>query len=110
MKKLICIGIGIGLLAWIGCGKTDTPENVAKNYLKKKFEGIKCDLSGLNYKMIEQGDDAATVVIDGAITYTESVKLVKVDGNWILACDAKKETVNSKSAEIKASPKKGAAH
>lgn len=91
MKRIIALICSLGLLAIYGCGSDSaTPEDYSKNHVKKLFNKIPCDLDDVEYTVTTDGDDKATVVIEGEIQYKETLSLVKKDGKWILACEAAK--------------------
>ena len=99
MKKLLVVLACAGALVIVGCGDKDTPETFGKKYIEKKFENINCDLEDLDYTIVEESDDAATVLIEGKIKYKEEIQLVNKDGKWVIGeKEAKKE-------EAKAEPK-----
>lgn len=82
MKKLLVIVACVGALALAGCGGNDTPENFGKNYIQKKFENLNCDLVDLDYKIENETEDSATVVIEGSIKYKEEIQLIKENDEW----------------------------
>ncbi|MBU1169671.1 MAG: hypothetical protein KKD44_08925 [Proteobacteria bacterium] len=91
MKKLLVVMACAGALVVVGCGDKETPETFGKKYIEKKFENINCDLVDLDYTITEEGDDAATVLIEGKIKYKEEIQLVKKDGKWIVGKKAAKK-------------------
>ncbi|GAB6094946.1 hypothetical protein JCM14469_11980 [Desulfatiferula olefinivorans] len=111
MKKLFVVLACAGALALVGCGDKDTPETFGKKYIEKKFENINCDLVDLDYTITEESDDAATVVIEGKITYKEEIKLVKKNGAWVVG-EKPAAAVKAPAAEPKkaAQPEKAAEH
>lgn len=112
MKKLFVVMACIGALVMVGCGEKETPESFGKKYIEKKFENINCDLVDLDYSITEEGEDAATVVIEGKIKYKEEIHLVKKDGKWMVGAKAAKK--ESAKAEVKedahAAPAKAVEH
>ena len=105
MKRIIALICCLGLMAIYGCGSdSTTPEDFSKNYVKKMFGKIPCDLEDLEYTVTQDGDDKATVVIEGEIQYKETLALVKRDGKWIAACEAAKLDQKAKEAVKKAAP------
>ena len=83
MKKLLCVICCIGAFALAGCSSDDTPEAFGKKYIEKKFANINCDLLDLDYTVEADGEDAATVVIEGKIKYKEEVYLVRKGDAWV---------------------------
>jgi hypothetical protein len=109
MKKTLIFLCCISLLAVYGCGGDNaTPEDFGKNYVKKKFSGIKCDLDDLDISVSEDEENKATVTIEGEIKYEETLSLVKKGDKWILASDAAKLPQKAKDApkKTKDAPKK----
>ncbi len=111
MKKILlvfgCIGI-LTTFSIIGCGgdKATSPEDFSKTYIAEKFKDGTCDLGDLDYKIIQDGEDTATIEIEGEIEYKEVISLIKQDGKWVLAADAvkavKEEDEGAKKSEEKA--------
>ncbi len=106
MKRLLVVVCCVGAFVLAGCSSDETPETFGKKYIEKKFENINCDLLDLDYKVIEDGEDAAKVVIEGKIKYKEEIQLVKKDGNWVVgkkpakkADAAKKEVKKDEKAK-----------
>ncbi len=89
-----------------------SPEDVSKNYIAEKFKDVGCDLSDFDYEIIQDGEDTATIEIEGEIEYKEIISLIKQDGKWVLASEAikavKKEDEGVKKVEEK--PEEKAAH
>ncbi|MFH2066308.1 MAG: hypothetical protein ABIK15_13995 [Pseudomonadota bacterium] len=111
MNKILVLICCIGLLSVYSCGgDSATPEDFGKNHVKKVFSGISCNLDNLNFTVTEEGDDKATVVIEGDVKYKESLALVKKDNQWMPAADAAKLSAKEKAAAKKADPEKKAAH
>lgn len=104
MKKLLCVICCIGAFALTGCSSDDTPEAFGKKYIEKKFANINCDLLDLDYTIEADGEDAATVVIEGKIKYKEEVYLVRKGDAWVVG---KKPEKNAEAA-VKAPVKKEA--
>ena len=107
MKKALLIGIGIVVLVWIGCGifgSGSTPEDAAKSYIEKKFDGIKCDLSELEYKVDKKKENEATVTITGVIKYDEKISLVQEGGKWMTVSAAKEIKKSQTKVEKKSQP------
>lgn len=67
-----------------GCAKP-TPQDAAKDYVNQQFmfdPGVKLDLTQLEYNVIKEGDDEATIKVSGSIDYSEIIYLVKVNAKW----------------------------
>ena len=77
----------LSVLMLFGCGK-DSPEDVAKDYVKKQFKldnADKLDTSDLKYTVTEdQEGNNATVKVSGTIKYEEKIHLIKENGKWII--------------------------
>jgi hypothetical protein len=88
MKKIIYLCIILSVLMVFGCGK-DSPEDVAKNYVKKQFaldNDGKLDMSDLKYTVTEdQEGNNATVKVSGTIKYEEQIHLIKEKEKWIIS-------------------------
>lgn len=117
MKKLLCVIFCIGAFALVGCSGDDTPETFGKKYIEKKFANINCDLLDLDYTVEADGEDAATVVIEGKIKYKEEVYLVRKGDEWVVGkkpvkkaeAAAKGEAPVKKEAPVKEKQEKKAA-
>jgi hypothetical protein len=87
MKKIIYLGIILSIFMVFGCGK-DSPEDVAKDYVKKQFthnKAGKLDMSNLKYTVTEnQEGNNATVKVSGTIKYEEQIHLIKEKEKWII--------------------------
>ena len=87
MKKIIYLCMILSVLMLFGCGK-DSPEDVAKDYVKKQFKldnADKLDTSDLKYTVTEdQEGNNATVKVSGNIKYEEKIHLIKENGKWII--------------------------
>ena len=87
MKKtivgiLVCVVVVFGLKA---CSKgTPDPVDVAKAQIMAKFEGVKCDLSKLEFEEVEVKDDVAKIKVEGKVAIDEEITLVKKDGAWVV--------------------------
>ena len=91
MKKIAFAVCCICFMIISGCGEDHlTPEDFGKDYVEKKFSGLNCNLEDLDYTVTEEGDDIATVEIEGKIKYKEKIFLVKKNEKWILASEAAK--------------------
>ena len=90
MKRIACILTAFTLVTMVGCAK-GTPEDAAKEIVEKqiatKHKGFILDTSDLEYKVIEQGEDFARVVVAGEIEVKGEVGLVKEGGKWVLAAN-----------------------
>ena len=88
MKRIACILTAFTLVAMVGCTK-GTPEDAAKEIVEKqiatKHKGFILDTSDLEYKVIEEGEDFARVVVAGEIEVKGEIGLVKKGGKWVLA-------------------------
>ncbi len=76
------------MITMVGCTKS-TPEDAAREIVEKqiatKHKGFILDTSDLEYKVIEEGEDFARVVVTGEIEVKGEVGLVKEGGRWVLA-------------------------
>ena len=99
MKKLFIIVACVGALAVVGCGGKDSPENFGKKYIEKKFENLNCNLVDLKYNVKADGEDAATVQIEGKIKYNETIHLIKKDGEWKIGDKSELKAEHAKKAE-----------
>ena len=88
MKKIACIFGALAVIAMVGCAK-GTPEDAARDIVEKqiatKHKGFILDTSDLEYRVIEEGEDFARVVVAGEIEVKGEVGLVKERGKWVLA-------------------------
>ncbi|MBW1841369.1 MAG: hypothetical protein JRI75_06205 [Deltaproteobacteria bacterium] len=85
MKKIICIVCCLGFFTVTGCDilkKAPPPEAVGKKYIEERFKGAGFDVSGLQYTVVNQAEDKASVKISGTIAFNEELQLVKKDGIW----------------------------
>ena len=68
MKKIACIFGALAVIAMVGCAK-GTPEDAARDIVEKqiatKHKGFILDTSDLEYRVIEEGEDFALVVVAG---------------------------------------------
>jgi hypothetical protein len=90
MKKMLCGVMVIAAIMLFGCSKP-TPEEVAKDYVKKQFASdynVKLHTSTLAYKIVKEDEDSATVNVSGNIYYEEDIQLVKDGDKWILKSEA----------------------
>jgi len=111
MKKLLVIVACVGALALAGCGGNDTPENFGKNYIQKKFQNLNCDLVDLDYKIENETEDSATVVIEGNIKYKEEIQLVKENDEWKIGKkSAKKAAAHEEKKEAEAKHEEAPKH
>jgi len=87
MRKIIYLVIILSIFMVFGCGK-DSPEDVAKDYVKKQFtldKAGKLDTSKLKYTVTEDPEgNNATVKVSGTINYEEQIHLIKENGKWIV--------------------------
>ena len=87
MKKIMYLCMILSVLLVFGCGK-DSPEDVAKDYVKKQFNLVnadKLDTSGLKYTVSEDKEsNSAIVKVSGAIKYEEQIHLIQENGKWII--------------------------
>ena len=90
MKKMLCGVMVIAAIMLFGCSKP-TPEEVAKDYVKKQFasnRSVKLHTSTLAYKVVKEDENSATVSVSGNIFYEEDIKLVKDGKKWVLKSEA----------------------
>lgn len=90
MKKALLVLGCIGFLAAfsiVGCGgdKELNAEDFTKSVIAEQFKGDVCDISDLDYKVIQDDGETATVEVEGEIEYKDILSLVKKDGKWMLA-------------------------
>lgn len=91
MKKRLFVGMMVGMAILFGCSKP-SPENVAKDYVKKVFKPeyhAKLDTSGLKYSVVEKENNQATVKVSGNIYFEKDIELVKIGGKWKLKEEGK---------------------
>lgn len=84
MKKILCCVMLTAVLMIFGCAKP-TPQDVAKDYVKQQFRfdpGVALDMTELEYDVIKEEDDNATIKVSGSIHYAEIIYLVKVGDKW----------------------------
>ncbi|MGD9277606.1 MAG: hypothetical protein PVG37_03395 [Desulfobacterales bacterium] len=97
MKKIMYLFIILSVLMVFGCGK-DSPEDVAKDYVKKQFKldnAEKLDTSDLKYTVTEDPEaNNATVKVSGSIKYEEQIHLIQKKGKWVIS---KEKIANSKN-------------
>jgi len=90
MKKMLCGVMVIAAIMLFGCAKP-TPEEVAKEYVKKQFSsdyGVKLHTSTLAYKIVKEDENNVTVNVSGNIFYEEDIQLVKDGDKWVLRSEA----------------------
>jgi len=90
MKKMLCGVMVIAVIMLFGCAKP-TPEEVAKEYVKKQFTsdyGVKLHTSTLAYKIVKEDENNVTVNVSGNIFYEEDIQLVKDGDKWVLRSEA----------------------
>lgn len=95
MKKILCCVMLTAAFMLFGCAKT-TPQDAAKDYVKKQFRfdpGVKLDTTKLEYNVIKEEDDNATIKVSGSIYYSEIIYLEKVGDKW---------GIKGKGAQVKA--------
>ena len=111
MKKVLVLICCLGLLSVYGCGgDSSTPKDFGKNHVKNIFSGIPCSLDDLEFTITEEGDNHATVVIEGEIKYKETLSLVKKGDKWMLTSEAAKAEKKEKEVPEKAVTEKKASH
>lgn len=84
MRKVLCLVMVVAALMFFGCAKSN-PEDVAKDYVNKEFSpdaGVTLDTTELEYKVIKEEEDNATIKVSGSIHYSEVLYLIKVDDKW----------------------------
>ncbi len=88
MKRIICVLAITGLFTFIGCAK-QAPEDAARQIVEKqiatKHQGFILDPSDLDYKVVEEGDDFARVVVSGEIKVKGEIALVRKGDKWVIA-------------------------
>ena len=100
MKKVMCFVMATGLLAVVGCQKSK-PEDAAKAFMNQRIaahQGFDLDTSGLDYKIVEQNEETAKVMVSGDIAVKAELDLVKSDGKWMVAQKGQGEGNPEKSA------------
>ncbi len=110
MKKALLVLGCIGFLATfsiVGCGgdKEVNAEDFTKSIVMGKFTDDACDLSDLDYKVIQDDGETATIEVEGDIEYKEILSLVKKDGKWMLASDVVKDKQEAAEPAEKAEKK-----
>ena len=86
MKRILCLAMGVGLLAVVGCQKSN-PEDAARAFVDRQItahKGFELDTSELEYKTFEQEGDTAKVLVTGDIEVKGEVNLVKKNGKWVV--------------------------
>lgn len=87
MKRIVYILTALALVAAVGCAK-QAPEEAAKEIVEKqiatKHKGFILDTSDLEYKVIEEGEDFARVVVSGEIEVKGEIGLVNEGGKWVI--------------------------
>ena len=84
MRKILCCLMLTAALMIFGCAKP-TPQDAAKDYVDKQFRldpGVNLDISKLEYNIIKEADDEATIKVSGSIYYTEIIYLEKIGDKW----------------------------
>lgn len=84
MKKILWLLMLMAALIMFGCAKS-SPEDVAKDYVNKEFRpdpGVTLDTTKLEYNVIKEEDDNATIKVSGLIHYSEVIYLVKEGDKW----------------------------
>ena len=109
MKKVLVLCCSAALLFAAGCSSDKvSPKEVGENYMQKRFAGAEADLKDLNYTVVDAGEEAATVVIEGSITYKEKIFLKMKNGKWMVTDEAPEDVseaapaVEEASAEVAA--------
>ena len=108
MKKMLCGVMAIAAIMLFGCSKP-TPEEVAKEYVKKQFTsdyGVKLNTSTLAYKIVKEDENNVTVTASGNIYYEEDIQLVKDGKKWVL----KSEAAQTKAVVAEPEPEPAAGH
>ena len=84
MKKILCCLILTAALIIFGCAKP-TPQDAAQDYVNQQFtldSGVTLDTTKLEYNVIKEEDDNATIKVSGPIHYSEIIYLVKEGDKW----------------------------
>ena len=84
MKKIWCCIMLAAALMIFGCAKP-TPQDAAKDYVNQQFRldpGVTLDTTKLEYNVIKEEKDNATIKVSGSIHYAEIIYLVKVGDKW----------------------------
>ena len=103
MKKFFVLCCSAGLLLAAGCSSDKvTPEEIGQNYMEKRFAGAEANLMDLKYTVLDAGDEAATVMIEGSITYKEEIYLKKKGSKWVVTDEAPDMEAVEPEAEAKA--------
>ncbi|MCG8471671.1 MAG: hypothetical protein MI742_07420 [Desulfobacterales bacterium] len=103
MKKFFVLCCSAGLLLAAGCSSDKvTPEEIGQNYMEKRFAGAEANLTDLKYTVVDAGDEAATVMIEGSITYKEEIYLKKKGSKWVVTDEAPDMEAVEPEAEAKA--------
>lgn len=101
MKKFFVLCCSAGLLLAAGCSSDKvTPEEVGENYMEKRFAGAEADLKDLNYTVVDAGEDAATVMIEGTISYKEEIYLKLKNGKWVVTDEKPEGAQNVAEAAV----------
>ena len=104
MKKILCCLMLTAALITFGCAKP-TPQDAAKDYVNQQFTfdpGVRLDITKLEYTVIKEEDDNATIKVSGPIQYSEIIYLVKVGDKW---------EIQGKGTKVKAvQPEQAVAH
>ena len=109
MKKMLCGVLVIAAIMLFGCAKS-TPEEVAKDYVKKQFASdryAKLHTSTLTYKIVKEDENSATVTVSGNIYYEEDIKLVKDGKKWVLRSEAAQTKVVAPQPKPQPKPQPG---
>lgn len=84
MKRILWCIMLTAVLMFFGCAKP-TPQDAAKDYVNQQFRfdpGVTLDTTKLEYNVIKEEDDNATVKVSGPIYYSEIIYLVKEGKKW----------------------------
>lgn len=93
MKKVIVVMVAVAVVVG-GCnlmGKSETPEQVAKQQVVQQLAGLKADCAGLAAVVEKQDETSAVVKVSGTVAIDQAISLVKQDGRWVVPSDAVKK-------------------
>ena len=88
MKHFFCFLLIAGLATVMGCAQ-EKPEAAAKKIFDEQLqvaahEGMQMDPSGLDYDIVEEGEDRVIVEVTGLMPVKATIPLVKQKGKWVL--------------------------
>ena len=86
MKPICALLLAASMLLFFGCAQ-EKPEAAAQKIFEQQVaghEGLQLDTSGLDYNLVEQGEDKALVEVSGLMPVKATIPLVKKQGKWVL--------------------------